>query len=294
MAARELDEHNITQAVIERFANAPDARVKEVCTSLVKHLHDFVRDVRPSEEEWGYAIDFLTRTGKMCDGARQEFILLSDTLGVSTLVDSINHPVTGNVTQSTVLGPFHTELMPDCKLGDDIHGNMKGEPCYVYGTLKSEDGTPLANAQMDVWHSDDDGFYDVQQMEKLGGPAGRGRFRTGKDGKFWFWTIKPTCYPVPTDGPVGEMLRGQGRHPMRPAHLHFIFIADGHRKLVTHVFDPTDQYIDSDAVFGVKESLIREYKECPPGAAPDGTMMKDKYVIIAYDFVMAKAHKKAA
>lgn len=294
MAARELDEHNITQAVIERFANAPDARVKEVCTSLVKHLHDFVRDVRPSEEEWGYAIDFLTRTGKMCDGARQEFILLSDTLGVSTLVDSINHPVTGNITQSTVLGPFHTELMPDCKLGDDIHGNMKGEPCYVFGTLKSEDGTPLANAQMDVWHSDDDGFYDVQQMEKLGGPAGRGRFRTDKDGKFWFWTIKPTCYPVPTDGPVGEMLRGQGRHPMRPAHLHFIFIADGHRKLVTHVFDPTDQYIDSDAVFGVKESLIREYKECPPGAAPDGTVMKDKYVIITYDFVMAKAHGKAA
>ena len=294
MAARELDEHNITQAVIERFANAPDARVKEVCTSLVKHLHDFVRDVRPSEEEWGYAIDFLTRTGKMCDGARQEFILLSDTLGVSTLVDSINHPVTGNITQSTVLGPFHTELMPDCKLGDDIHGNMKGEPCYVFGTLKSEDGTPLANAQMDVWHSDDDGFYDVQQMEKLGGPAGRGRFRTDKDGKFWFWTIKPTCYPVPTDGPVGEMLRGQGRHPMRPAHLHFIFIADGHRKLVTHVFDPTDQYIDSDAVFGVKESLIREYKECPPGTAPDGTVMKDKYVIITYDFVMAKAHGKAA
>ena len=294
MAARELDEHNITQAVIERFANAPDARVKEVCTSLVKHLHDFVRDVRPSEEEWGYAIDFLTRTGKMCDGARQEFILLSDTLGVSTLVDSINHPVTGNITQSTVLGPFHTELMPDCKLGDDIHGNMKGEPCYVFGTLKSEDGTPLANAQMDVWHSDDDGFYDVQQMEKLGGPAGRGRFRTDKDGRFWFWTIKPTCYPVPTDGPVGEMLRGQGRHPMRPAHLHFIFIADGHRKLVTHVFDPTDQYIDSDAVFGVKESLIREYKECPPGAAPDGTVMKDKYVIITYDFVMAKAHGTAA
>lgn len=294
MANRELDEHNITEAVIERFANAPDVRVKQVCTSLVKHLHDFVRDIRPSEEEWGYAIDFLTRTGKICDGNRQEFILLSDTLGVSTLVDSVNHPVKGNVTQSTVLGPFHTEIMPECQLGDDIHGNMKGEPCYVYGTLKSEDGTPLANAQMDVWHSDDDGFYDVQQLEKLGGPAGRGRFHTDKDGKFWFWTIKPTCYPVPTDGPVGEMLRGQGRHPMRPAHLHFIFIADGHRKLVTHVFDPTDKYIESDAVFGVKDSLIREYKECSPGVAPDGAKMDTNYAIITYDFVMAKADRKAA
>jgi hydroxyquinol 1,2-dioxygenase len=294
MSARELDENTITQAVIDRFKGASDARVKEVCTSLVKHLHDFVRDVRPSEDEWAYAIDFLTRTGKICDGNRQEYVLLSDTLGVSTLVDSINHPVSGNITQSTVLGPFWTEEMPDCQLGDDIHGNMKGEKCYVYGTLRSEDGTPLANAQMDVWHSDDDGFYDVQQLEKLGGPAGRGRFRTDKDGKFWFWSIKPTCYPVPTDGPVGEMLRGQGRHPMRPAHLHFIFTAPGHRKLVTHVFDPTDKYIDSDAVFGVKESLIREYKENPAGTAPDGTKVDAPYATITYDFVMAKTGKKAA
>lgn len=289
MSARELDEHTITAAVIERFRDAPDPRVKEVCTSLVKHLHDFVRDVRPSEEEWAYAIDFLTRTGKICDGNRQEFILLSDTLGISTLVDSINHPVAGDVTQSTVLGPFWTEQMPDCKLGDDIHGNMKGQRAFVHGTLRSEDGTPLANAQMDVWHSDDDGFYDVQQLEKLGGPAGRGRFRTDSEGRFWFWSIKPTCYPVPTDGPVGEMLHAQGRHPMRPAHLHFIFTAGGHRRLVTHIFDPTDKYIDSDAVFGVKDSLIREYREHPPGEAPDGTKVDEPYVTISYDFVMAKA-----
>ncbi len=288
MAPRELDEHNITEAVIERFANAPDPRVKEVCTALVKHFHNFVREIRPSEEEWGYAIDFLTRTGKICDGNRQEFVLLSDTLGVSTLVDSINFPVLPGVTKSTVLGPFWTQEMPDHKLGDDIHGKMKGEPCYVYGSLKSSDGTPLGNAQFDVWHSDDDGFYDVQQMEKMGGPAGRGRFHTDKDGKFWFWTIKPTCYPVPTDGPVGEMLRGQGRHPMRPAHLHFIFYAPGHRKLVTHIFDPTDKYIDGDAVFGVKESLIREYKEHPPGVAPDGKKMAVPFATITYDFVMAK------
>jgi len=291
---RELDENSITPAVIERFANAPNARVKEVCTSLVKHLHDFVRDVRPTEEEWGFAIDFLTRTGQICDDVRQEFVLLSDTLGVSTLVDSINHPVHGGITQSTVRGPFWTAQMPDCKMGDDIHGNMKGEPAYIYGTLRSEDGTPLANAQMDVWHSDDDGFYDVQQMEKLGGPGGRGRFKTDSEGRYFFWSIKPTCYPVPTDGPVGEMLRAQGRHPMRPAHLHFIFTAAGHRRLVTHIFDPTDKYIDSDAVFGVKESLIREYKEHPPGKAPDGKVMNEPFVTITYDFVMAKEDKKAA
>lgn len=294
MAPRELDEHNITEAVLERFSQAPDPRIKEVCVSLVKHLHDFVRDVRPTEDEWAYAIDFLTRTGQICDDVRQEFVLLSDTLGVSTLVDSINNPAGGDITQSTVLGPFWTAEMPDCKLGDNIAGNMKGEPCYVYGTLRSEDGTPLANAQMDVWHSDDDGFYDVQQLEELGGTAGRGRFRTDENGKFWFWSIKPTHYPIPTDGPVGEMLRAQGRHPWRPAHLHFIFQAPGHRRLVTHIFDPTDEYIDSDAVFGVKESLIREYKENPPGTAPDGTKMDTAFTTITYDFVMAKAARKAA
>jgi hydroxyquinol 1,2-dioxygenase len=288
MSPRELDENNITEAVIERFSGTENPRVKEICTSLVKHMHDFVRDIRPTEEEWGFAIDFLTRTGKMCDGARQEFVLMSDTLGVSTLVDSINYPPQGGVTKSTVLGPFWTEEMPDCQLGVNIAGNMKGEPCYAFGTLKSEDGTPLANAQMDVWHSDDAGFYDVQQLEALGGPGGRGRFKTDKDGNYFFWSIKPTHYPVPTDGPVGEMLNAQGRHPWRPAHLHFIFTAPGHRKLVTHVFDPTDKYIDSDAVFGVKESLIRDYVSNPAGTAPDGTKMDKPYTTIEYDFVMAK------
>jgi hydroxyquinol 1,2-dioxygenase len=166
---------------------------------------------------------------------------------------------------------------------------MRGMPTFVSGSVSSEDGTPLAGALVDVWHSDDDGFYDVQQLDKLGGNAGRGRFIANEEGKFWFWTIKPTFYPVPTNGPVGEMLHAQGRHPWRPAHLHYMIHAPGHRRLVTHVFDRADKYLDSDAVFGVKDELVRDYPEHPPGIAPDGTTRDAPYATIEYDFVMAKA-----
>lgn len=285
---RNFNEQTITDAVIERFSSSADPRVRDVCTSLVKHLHDFVRDVRPSHDEWEQAIDFLTRTGKICDGNRQEFVLLSDTLGVSMLVDAVNNPAGGDITQSTVLGPFYVQDPQVFPLGADIAGNMRGMPTFVSGSVSSEDGAPLAGALVDVWHSDDDGFYDVQQLGKLGGAAGRGRFITNEDGKFWFWTIKPTCYPVPTDGPVGEMLKAQGRHPWRPAHFHYMIYAPGHRRLVTHIFDRADQYLDSDAVFGVKDELVRNYPEHPPGIAPDGTKRDASYATIEYDFVMAK------
>jgi hydroxyquinol 1,2-dioxygenase len=285
---RDFNEKTITDAVIQRFTGSENPRVKSVCESLVRHLHDFVRDVRPSYEEWEYAIDYLTRTGQICGPARQEFILLSDTLGVSMLVDAINNPAEGKVTQSTVLGPWFVDDAPHFELGADISGAMKGEPAYVSGQISSEDGSPLAGASVDVWHSDDDGFYDVQQLDKLGGAAGRGRFTTDTQGRYWFWTIKPTRYPVPTDGPVGEMLRAQGRHPWRPAHLHFLIRADGHRKLVTHIFDSTDPYLDSDAVFGVKEELVRDFTEHPAGVAPDGTQCDKPFAVIQYDFVVAK------
>lgn len=286
---RNFNENTITDAVIQRFATSADPRVKEICASLVKHLHDFVRDVRPTYEEWEYAIDFLTRTGKICDGNRQEFILLSDTLGASMLVDAVNNPAGGNITESTVLGPFYVEDPQTFPLGADISGKMRGTPAYVTGSVSAEDGAPLAGAIVDVWHSDDDGFYDVQQLDKLGGAAGRGRFIADENGKFRFWTIKPTCYPVPTDGPVGEMLRAQGRHPWRPAHLHFMIQAPGHRKLVTHIFDRADQYLDSDAVFGVKDELVRDYSEHPPGVAPDGSRRDGAFATISYDFVLAKS-----
>lgn len=286
---RNFNEQTITDAVIQRFSSSTDPRVREVCTSLVKHLHDFVRDVRPSYDEWEQAVDFLTRTGKICDGNRQEFVLLSDTLGVSMLVDAVNNPAGGDITQSTVLGPFYVQDPEVFPLGADIAGGMRGMPTFVSGSVSSEDGAPLAGALVDVWHSDDDGFYDVQQLDKLGGNAGRGRFIANEEGKFWFWTIKPTCYPVPTNGPVGEMLNAQGRHPWRPAHLHYMIHAPGHRRLVTHVFDRADQYLDSDAVFGVKDELVRDYPEHPPGIAPDGTKRDAPYATIEYDFVMAKA-----
>ncbi len=285
---RDFNENTITDAVIERFSAAENPRTKQICESLVRHLHEFVREIRPSFEDWDYAIDFLTRTGKKCDGNRQEFILLSDTLGVSMLVDAINNPVSGEITQSTVLGPFYVEERADFPLGANISGNMRGTPCYVSGSVFSEDGKPIANASVDVWHSDDDGFYDVQQLDKLGGAAGRGRFSTDKDGKFWFWSIKPTFYPVPTDGPTGEMLRAQGRHPWRPAHLHFLIRSPGHRKLVTHIFDSKDKYLDSDAVFGVKEELVRDFVDQPAGVAPDGTTCETPYATISYDFTLAK------
>jgi hydroxyquinol 1,2-dioxygenase len=285
---RNFNEKTITEAVIQRFAQAPDPRVKAVCESLVRHLHDFVREARPTEAEWAYAIDFLTRTGKMCDGNRQEFILLSDTLGVSMLVDAINNPGDGRVTQSTVLGPFYVENPPEFALGANIAGKMKGTPAYVSGSVSSQDGAPLAGAIVDVWHSDDDGLYDVQQLDKLGGAAGRGRFRTDGQGRYHFWTIKPTCYPVPTDGPVGEMLEAQGRHPWRPAHLHFRILAPGHRTLVTHIFDRDDRYLDSDAVFGVKDELVRAYEQRPAGIAPDGSRRDEPYALISYDFALAK------
>jgi hydroxyquinol 1,2-dioxygenase len=286
---RDFNEKSITDAVIQRFNGAENARVKQICESVVRHLHDLVRDVRPSYEEWEYAIDFLTRTGQACSLTRQEYILLSDTLGVSMLVDAVNNPTVGKVTPSTVLGPWFIDDAPAFQLGADIAGGMRGEPTYVSGSVSSEDGASLAGASIDVWHSDDDGLYDVQQLEKLAGDAGgRGRFKADKDGKFWFWTIKPTCYPVPTDGPVGEMLHAQGRHPWRPAHLHFLIRAPGHRKLVTHVFDSADKYLDSDAVFGVKDELVRVFTDHPPGIAPDGSKRDAPYAAIHYDFVLAK------
>ncbi|MCK9909043.1 intradiol ring-cleavage dioxygenase [Microbacteriaceae bacterium K1510] len=285
---RNFNENTITDAVLDRIKNTPDPRLKQVFTSLVRHLHDFVRDVRVTDAEWAAAIDFLTRTGQKCDGNRQEFVLLSDTLGVSMLVDAINHGTSGS-TETTVLGPFYVPNPPEYPLGADIHGGMKGDPLYVTGRVTSLDGKPLANAVVDVWHSDDDGYYDVQQIEKVGGLSGRARFRTDENGNFRFWTIKPAAYPIPYDGPVGDMLTVQARHPWRPAHVHFMIEAPGYEKIATHVFVDGDQYLDSDAVFGVKDSLIGDFIRHHPGTAPDGTTMDTEYHTLNFDFALAPA-----
>jgi hydroxyquinol 1,2-dioxygenase len=289
---RNFDEFTITDAALERVRNAESPRIREISEAVVRHLHALVREVRPTFEEWQYAVEFLTRTGHTCDDKRQEFILLSDTLGISMLVDAINHPNSEHSTETTVLGPFYVQGPPEKELGADIAGPLQGEPMFVDGTVTSADGKPLANAIVDIWHSDADGFYDVQQMDKLGELAGRARFRTDKQGRFYFWTIRPSFYPIPDDGPVGDMLKAQGRHPYRPAHVHFMLQADGHEPVVTHVFDSTDKYLDSDAVFGVKDSLIRDYAEQPSGTAPDGTVMTKPYFRLHYDFRMVPSGPK--
>ncbi|WID99864.1 intradiol ring-cleavage dioxygenase (plasmid) [Bosea vestrisii] len=291
---RNFDEFTITDAVLDRVGNATDPRIREISEALVRHLHAFVREIQPTQEEWQKGIEFLTRTGHICDDKRQEFILLSDTLGVSMLVDAINHRLPEGATETTVLGPFYVQEPPERALGADISEGMKGEPLFVSGSVSGSDGKPLVNAAVDVWHSDDDGYYDVQQLDALGGLAMRARFRTDAQGRFHFWTIKPAAYPIPHDGPVGQMLAAQGRHPWRPAHVHFMIDAPGHECLVTHVFVAGDQYLDSDVVFGVKDSLIREFVEHPAGQAPDGRSLDRPYARLHYDFGLKPKTGKAS
>jgi hydroxyquinol 1,2-dioxygenase len=288
---RDFDENNITAAVIDRYKNTPDPRLKKIMTSLVQHLHDFVRDVELTEAEWAQAIAFLTRTGQLCTDKRQEFILLSDTLGVSMLVDAINHRFAKGTTETTVKGPFYVENPPEAAFGGNISGEAQGEPLYIDGSILSEDGKPVANAIVDVWHSDAEGFYDVQ-LPELEEPTLRARFHTDAQGRFRFWTILPRYYPIPYDGTVGDMLKATERHPYRPAHVHFMIIADGHETLVTHLFVDGDQYLDSDAVFAVKNSLIRDFTRQAPGAAPDGKKMDASWRKLHNDFVLAKAAAK--
>lgn len=283
---RNFDEQTITDAVLERVRNAPDARIGQISEAVVRHLHAMVREIRPTQEEWKSAIEFLTATGQMCNDKRQEFILLSDTLGISMLVDTINHGAPAGATETTVLGPFYVDQPPEHPNGADISPDLPGQPLFVSGTVSASGGEPLRGAVVDVWHSDDDGYYDVQKGGGESGLAMRARFRADGEGRFHFWTIKPAAYPIPDDGPVGQMLRAQGRHPWRPAHVHFMIEAPGHRKLVTHVFVAGDQYLDSDAVFGVKDSLIREFTEHPAGRAPDGRLMGTSYSHLHYDFAL--------
>ena len=284
--ATDFDQSTITDAVLKSGSKASDPRIRQISESLVRHLHAFVRDVVPSQVEWQYAIDFLTNVGQKCDSTRQEFILLSDTLGVSMLVDVLNNLNSGTNTQSTVLGPFYVGGPPEYPLGDNISPGKGGDPFYVSGSVRNEVGSPLAGAVVDVWHSDQDGYYDVQQKQDLQGVSMRARLRTDESGKFRFWTVRPAPYPVPHDGPVGNMLEAQGRHPWRPADVHFMIEASGHRRLVTHIFSAGDPYLETDAVFAVKQSLIQKFEECPAGVAPDGRDIQTSYSKLHYDFVL--------
>jgi hydroxyquinol 1,2-dioxygenase len=259
--ATDFTEEGAADAVIESFAGTPDERLRTILDSLVRHLHAAVREVEPSIAEWERAIEFLTATGHKCDDVRQEFILLSDVLGISMLVETINERGAAGATQSTVLGPFHMTRSPVRALGDTIDLVGESEPCVVTGQVVSTDGTPLPGAVLDVWQANDHGAYDVQEPDKQPAGNGRGLFTADAQGRFWFRTIVPSYYPIPTDGPVGELLAATRRHPYRPAHIHFIASADGYTTLTTHIFVAGTEYIDSDAVFAVKKSLITEFNE---------------------------------
>jgi hydroxyquinol 1,2-dioxygenase len=280
---REFDERSITQAVIGRLTECDDPRFKRIMTSLITHLHDFVREARLTEAEWLAAIQFLTDTGKTCTDMRQEFILLSDTLGVSILVITLNHPADQGSVESTVLGPFYWEGAPDIPCGSNLADGVKGEPTIYSGRVLSVDGRPLENALLDIWSGDGEGTYDMQMPGKREMKA-RGRIRTEADGRYWFRSIKPTFYPVPTDGPVGRMLLKMGRHPYRPGHVHMIVSAPGHFPVTTHLFVAGSQYLDSDAVFGMKESLVAQFDRHPPGVGPNGERMDTPFYTVSYDF----------
>lgn len=275
----------LTNSVAAKVSAGPSARVSEVSAALVRHLHAFVKEVRLTQDEWEAGIAFLTAAGHMCDNRRQEFILLSDALGVSMLVDAINHGGDARATESTVFGPFYRPAA-EFPVGGDISGGLTGVPLFISGRVKDTDGSPIAGALVDVWHADDDGFYDVQIDRLEGRDAGRGLFRSDDQGRFFLWTVNPSAYPIPNDGPVGKMLDAQGRHPFRPAHVHFMIRADGFRKLVTHLFADGSDYIDSDVVFGVKQSLIQTFEDHDGGIAPDGRPMDGPWKSLDHDFVL--------
>jgi hydroxyquinol 1,2-dioxygenase len=285
---REFDEKSITEAVVARLSQSDDPRFKSVMTALITHLHDFVREVQLTEAEWLTAIEFLTDVGKTCTPKRQECILLSDTLGVSVLVITLNHPADQGNVDSTVLGPFYWEGAPDLPRGSNLAEGVKGEPAFYSGRVLSAAGTPLENALLDIWSGDGEGNYDMQIPGETGMKA-RGRIRTDGEGRYWFRSIRPTYYPVPTDGPVGRMLRKMGRHPYRPGHIHMIVSAPGHQPVTTHLFVAGSEYLDSDAVFGMKESLVAQFDRHPPGVGPDGARVETPFYTVNYDFRLSPA-----
>ncbi|WP_329184400.1 intradiol ring-cleavage dioxygenase [Actinacidiphila glaucinigra] len=287
----DFNELSATPAVVESFAGTPDPRLREILGSLTRHLHDFVRDIEPTMEEWEAAIGFLTRTGHASTDTRQEFILLSDVLGVSMLVETINQRKSAGegVTDSTVLGPFHMVDSPEREFGDAIDLIGSGEPCVVTGRVVSVDGTPLPGAKVDVWQADDQGFYDVQQPGEQPQGNGRGLFETDGQGRFRFRTVVPAHYPIPTDGPVGGLLNATGRHPYRPAHIHFIAAAEGHQPVTTHVFVQDSPYLESDAVFAVKKSLVQEFTEVDDPERAAGYGVANPFRLATFDIVLQRS-----
>lgn len=286
-AAREkTSPDDITNAVVASFSQCPDPRLQQIMRSLVGHLHAFVNEVQLTHEEWMQAIRVLSQTGHITDATRQEWILWSDTLGISMLVDALEHRHPGGVTESTVLGPFYVPNSPTRQYGAHLDEISAGDHMWVHGRVLSEEGTALAGAELDVWQNGDNKLYAVQDAEAPETHL-RGRFHTRPDGTYGFVAVRPTPYPIPDDGPVGTMLTATGRHPWRPAHLHVIVRASGHQTLTTHLFDADSPYLDSDAVFAVKPSLLRSITRHNPDDQSRRLGLHDPYWCLESDFVLA-------
>lgn len=281
-----FSESGSVEAVTSRTGPDADPRLKSVVDAIVKHLHQAVKEVEPTHEEWLAAIRFLTETGHMCTDWRQEFILLSDVLGVSMLVDAINHRRPGGATENTILGPFYVPEAPRYERGTNICLDGKGEPLVVGGKVIDVNGNPITGALIDVWQTNDDGYYDVQQKGVQPDWNLRGVFTSGSDGSYRFRSVKPRYYPIPDDGPVGALLKSLDRHPYRAAHIHFIVTAPGFDPVITHIFTPDCKYLDQDAVFGVKESLIADFVVVTePGTGEDEGLPAPHWCV-NWDFVL--------
>jgi protocatechuate 3,4-dioxygenase beta subunit len=282
-------EEGSAEVVNSRMGHAGNPRLKEVLSAITRHLHAAVKEVEPTHEEWFAAIQFLTQTGQICSDWRQEYILLSDILGVTMLVDAINHRRPSGATPNTILGPFYIENAPHYPNGADICLDHKGLPTLVRGRVSDIDGNPVAGATLDVWQTNDDGFYDVQQKGIQPDYNLRGLFTSEADGRYWFRTVKPRYYPIPYDGPVGQLLQAVDRHPNRAAHLHFIVEAAGFEQVITHIFTPDCPYLGEDAVFGVKRELVAEFQEIDDPALAAEYDMPNPFLLVDWDFVLASA-----
>lgn len=285
-----FSEENSVEVVTGRNAKAENPRLVQIMEVVTRKLHEAVKELEPTQDEWFEAIMFLTKTGQICNEWRQEYILLSDILGVSMLVDAINNRKPSGASESTVLGPFHVDGAPMMEMGANICLDQKGEDMYIEGRILDTHGNPIAGAVIDVWQANDEGFYDVQQKGLQPDFNLRGMFTTGADGRYWFRAVKPKFYPIPNDGPVGQLLVALGRHPYRPAHLHYIIKADGFETLTTHIFDPEDPYINSDAVFGVKESLLAKFDKTNDPTRAKTYGFEGVFWDVKHDFVLAEKH----
>ena len=285
------NEEQITRNVLDSMANTPNPRLKQVMTSLIIHLHTFIREVELSQEEWALGIQFLTRVGQICDEKRQEFILLSDITGTSMLVDAINHRLSEGATESTVFGPFYREGAPELPMGATISQDGRGEPAVVTGQVRSTNGTPIAGALLDVWETDENGLYEQQDPEQPDMNL-RGKFRTDHEGRYFFVGIKPVSYAIPDDGPIGQLLRALSRHPFRPAHIHLLVSADGFMSVTTHLFVKGDPYLDSDAVFGTKDSLVVDFIRHTSEEEAARYHVTAPFYTVHFDFVLKPLNKR--